>query len=229
MPTVIAGVAQGKDVQLVASGADGGSGLIGSTSITSVEDLAGTRIGIVPGSSQEMALRLTLEAAGLDPDADVELVSLGYADMADALERGDIDAFAGAEVNVSLAQLEGAHEIVSIYDTAIGRVNIGLATTGARVEEDPELVQQLVDIHTEATAALAADPAAWMTGVADQFSFEPTVLDLAAGNIWLRSDLAPAYLDQVDALAGEMQKLAVIDQAPDVADVVADGFAPEEE
>nr|WP_216645176.1 NrtA/SsuA/CpmA family ABC transporter substrate-binding protein [Isoptericola halotolerans] len=227
VPTVISGVAQGKDVQLVASGADGGSGLVGSTSVTSVEDLSGARIGIVPGSSQEMALRLTLEAAGLDPDVDTELVSLGYADMADALGRGDIDAFAGAEVNVSLAQLEGAHEVASIYETAIGPVNIGLATTATRAEQDPELVQQVVDIHAAATEALAEDPATWMSGVADRFSFDPEVLGLAADNIWLRSDLSPTYLDQVDALAGEMQKLAVIDAAPDVDDVVADGFAPE--
>jgi NitT/TauT family transport system substrate-binding protein len=229
VPTVVSGVSQGKDVRLVASGADGGSGLIGSTDIASVEDLDGARIGIVPGSSQEIALRLTLEAAGLDPEADVELVSLGYADMADALSRGDIDAFAGAEVNVSLARLDGAHEIASIYDTPVGPVNIGLATTATLAEEDPELVQQIVDTHTAATAALAADPSAWMDGVTEQLSFDPEVLDLAAENIWLRSDLGGEYLDQVAALAGEMQELAVIDQAPDVGDVVATGFAPQDD
>ncbi|ANC31841.1 ABC transporter substrate-binding protein [Isoptericola dokdonensis] len=227
VPTVISGVAQGKDVRLVASGADGGSGIIGSPDVAGVEDLAGARIGIVPGSSQEIALRLTLEAAGIDPETDVELVNLGYADMADALARGDIDAFAGAEVNVSVALLAGAHEVTSIYDTAIGPVNIGLATTGTLVEEDPELVQEVVDTHAAAVDALLADPEAWKEGVADQFSFEPEVLDSATENIWLRADLDDEYLAQVEALAGEMVDLAVIDEAPAVTDVVADTFAGE--
>jgi NitT/TauT family transport system substrate-binding protein len=225
VPTVISGVSQGKDVRLVASGADGGSGLIGSPDVQTVEDLAGKKIGIVPGSSQEMALRLTLEAAGIDPDTGVELVNLGYADMADALARGDIDAFAGAEVNVSIAKLDGAHEIASIYDTPIGPVNIGLATTGTLAEEDPELVQQIVDTHAAAVEALAADPAAWKEGVADQFSFEPEVLDSAVENIWLRADLDAEYLGRVEALAAEMVDLAVIEEAPAVDDVVVDTFA----
>jgi NitT/TauT family transport system substrate-binding protein len=227
VPTVISGVSQGKDVRLVASGADGGSGLIGSPEITGVEDLAGTRIGIVPGSSQEMALRLTLESAGIDPETDVELVNLGYADMADALARGDIDAFAGAEVNVSVAQLAGAHEVASIYDTPIGPVNIGLATTGTLVEEDPELVQQIVDTHAAATEALLADTAGWKDGVAQQFGFEADVLDSATENIWLRSELDAEYLDRVEALGGEMVELAVIDEAPEVGDVVVETFASE--
>lgn len=229
VPTVISGVAQDDDVRLVASGADGGSGLIGDSSIGSVAELAGKKIGYVPGSSQEIALRLTLQDAGVDPDQDVTLVSLGYADMADALARGDIDAFAGAEVNVSVAKLAGAHEIASIYETPIGKVNIGLATLGSTVEEDPELVQQVVDIHAEATRTLADDQEAWLSGVAAQFSFDEAVLEEASSNIWLRSSLDEEYLGQVEALADQMVTLGTIGEAPAVDDVVVTSFAPEGE
>ena len=205
----------------------GGSGLVGDASITSVEGLAGAPIGIVPGSSQEIALRLTLQQAGLDPDTDVETVSLGYADMADALAAGDIDAFAGAEVNASIARLAGAHDITSIYDTPVGSVNIGLATTGTLVEEDPELVQAIVDTHAAATRQLLDDTDGWISGVQEQFSFDGEVLAAAVQNIWLRSALDDDYLAQVEALAEQMVALGTIESAPAVDDVVATGFATE--
>ncbi|MFQ9337450.1 MAG: ABC transporter substrate-binding protein [Varibaculum sp.] len=73
--------------------------------ITSVKQLKGKKIGYVPNSSQEMALRLLLKSEGLDPDSDVEMVNIGYSEMSEALERGDVDAFAGAEMGVSLPNL----------------------------------------------------------------------------------------------------------------------------
>ncbi|MFH5821134.1 ABC transporter substrate-binding protein [Georgenia sp. AZ-5] len=227
VPTVISGVAQGEDITLVASGADGGSGLIGDPSIASAADLAGKRVGYVPGSSQEIALRLTLEAAGVDPDADVELVSLGYADMADALARGDIDAYAGAEVNTSISLLDGATEVASIYDTPIGRVNIGLATSASLAEEDPALVQQIVDTHAAAVEHLLQNPDAWVSGVQEQFSFDEAVLDQAIQNIWLRSDLDGEYLTQVGELADQMVALGTIGEAPAAEDVITTEFVAE--
>ncbi|GAA1124734.1 NrtA/SsuA/CpmA family ABC transporter substrate-binding protein [Citricoccus alkalitolerans] len=224
VPTVISGVSQGQDVKLVASGADGGSGLIGAAGMASVEDLRGARIAHVPGSSQEIALRLTLEAAGIDPDSEVELVSLGYADMSDALARGDIDAYAGAEVNASISLLDGSARVASIYETEIGKVNIGLAVAGSLAEEDPELVQTVVDIHEQATEALREDEDAWIAGVQEQFSFDQAVLEQAAQNIWLRSDLSTDYVSQVEALGEQMVSLGAIDEAPAIDDVLTTEF-----
>ncbi|MEO9248096.1 ABC transporter substrate-binding protein [Citricoccus nitrophenolicus] len=224
VPTVISGVNQGQDVKLVAGGADGGSGLIGAEDITSVEDLNGAKIGHVPGSSQEIALRLTLEAAGMDPDGDVELVSLGYGDMADALSRGDIAAYAGAEVNTSISLLDGANQVGSIYDTEIGRVNIGLAAAGPLIDKDPELVQAVVDIHAKATDALNADEGAWIEGVQEQFSFDRPVLEQAVKNIWLHSDLSDEYITQIEALGEQMVALGTITEAPATDDVLTSQF-----
>ena len=70
--------------QLVAS-ADSG--------ITSVADLEGQRVSLgEAGSGTEIIGLRVLEAAGLDPDADIERAQLGVAETVDALRDGTLDA-----------------------------------------------------------------------------------------------------------------------------------------
>lgn len=222
VPTVITSVSQGEDVTLIGSGANGGSGLIGDAAIDGIADLEGREIAHVPGSSQEMALRVLLEEEGLDPDADVELVNLGYADMYDALSAGDVDAFAGAEVGVSMALLDGFEPVGDIYETDLGSVNIGLATTGSLAEQDPELVGQILDAHAEAVQELGSDEEAWIEGAATQFGFEEEVLEEAVQNIWLGSEIDEDYRSSMEALSENMVELDVIDEAPEIDDVVTE-------
>ena len=224
VPTIIAGAAQGEEIELIASGADGGSGIIGKSDITSTADLRGKKIGYVPGSSQEIVLRLTLAAEGIDPDTDVEMINIGYAEMADALSRGDIDAFSGAEVGASIAKLAGAVSVTSPYETGIGRVNIGLATNSGVMDSDAELVEAMVETHIKATNYLLGDKQAWVDGVQNQFTFDPEVLDSAVGNIWLRSSLDDEYIAQVDELARQMVAIGSIDSAPAITDYLHTQF-----
>lgn len=222
VPTVITSVSQGEDVTLIGSGANGGSGLIGDAEIDGVEDLEGRQVAHVPGSSQEMALRVLLEEAGLDPDSDVDLVNLGYADMYDSLSAGDVDAFAGAEVGVSLAQLDGFEAVDDIYETPLGAVNIGFATTGSLVEEDPELVSDILDIHAQAIEHLLENEDEWIAGTVEQFGFEEEVLEEAVQNIWLRSEIDDEYRSNMEALTENMLELDVISEAPAVDDVISE-------
>ena len=70
--------------QLVAS-ADSG--------ITSVADLEGARVSLgEAGSGTEIIGLRVMEAAGLDPDADIERAQLGVAETIDALRDGTLDA-----------------------------------------------------------------------------------------------------------------------------------------
>jgi hypothetical protein len=70
--------------QLVASAESG---------VTSVEDLEGKRVSLgSPGSGTEVIAIRILEAAGLDPDTDIERQQLGVAETTEALRDGTIDA-----------------------------------------------------------------------------------------------------------------------------------------
>jgi NitT/TauT family transport system substrate-binding protein len=217
VPSAVSGSAAGQDVVVVAAAADGGSGIIGREGLEGVESLAGQTVGYPQGSSQEILLRLTLEAAGMDADTDLELVNLPFSDMASALAAGRIDAFASAELGPSTALQAGAVQVASPYDTPVGRVNIGLYTTGTLIEEDPELVQQVVDTHVQATEQMAGDPQAWADGVVAEFGIDQAVVDTAVQNIWPRWEIDAEYESQVAALVEQMSALKQIDGDVDVS------------
>lgn len=61
--------------------------------IASIEDLEGTTVSLgSPGSGTEIIALRILEAAGLDPDADISRQQLGVAETVEALRDGTIDA-----------------------------------------------------------------------------------------------------------------------------------------
>lgn len=224
VPAMLAGAASGQDVRLIASSADGGSAIVGRPDIVGVQGLRGKRVGYPVGSSQEVLLRSTLRANGIDPDADLTLVNLAFADMANAYASGQIDAFSSAELGPSVAKQKGARDIVSPYDTPVGKVNIGLATTQRVIDAQPELVQQVVDAHAKAVAFMSTHRAEWTDRAVAEFSLDPSVAATAVANTWPRSDLSPQYVAQVDTLAGEMTKLGQLPRKPDMTDFVDDVF-----
>ena len=219
VPSALSGAAAGQDVVVVAAAADGGSGIVGSADVTSVQDLVGRTVGFPQGSSQEILLRLTLEQNGIDID-DLKLVNLPFADMANALASGKIDAFSSAELGPSIALQAGAHQIVSPYETPVGKVNIGLVTTQRLIDEEPELVQSVVNTHVRATENLISDPEGWAAGVVEQYGLDAAVVATAIANIWPRWDLDDEYVAQVDALIGQMHALGYLESAPAAADVL---------
>ncbi|WP_309072808.1 TAXI family TRAP transporter solute-binding subunit [Arthrobacter sp.] len=63
------------------------------TGITTVEEMKGKVVSVgAPGSATEVAALRTLEAAGLDPEADIDRRQLGVAETVAALRDGTIDA-----------------------------------------------------------------------------------------------------------------------------------------
>ncbi|WP_029067988.1 ABC transporter substrate-binding protein [Jonesia quinghaiensis] len=224
LPSAIAGAAAGQDVVVVASAADGGSGIVGRDGLTDINDLAGLKVGYSKGSSQEILLRLTLAAAGLDAETDVELVNLPFADMASALQAGRIDAFSSAETGPATALQAGATNVASPYETPIGAVNIALYVAGDTITEDPEFVQELVNTHANATELMDSDHDEWITRLVDTFGVDEAVARQASENVWLRWDIDEDYTTKVTALTSEMLTHAQIDTEPQVSDFVNTTF-----
>ncbi|MGY1805001.1 ABC transporter substrate-binding protein [Blastococcus sp. SYSU D00922] len=223
--STISSIAQDRDLKVVASAADGGWGFVGND-VDSVSDLVGKKVGYVQGSAPEVALRLIMEEEDVDP-ASVELIAVPPPELASALGSGSIDAFFGVEIGVSLAEAAGAEEIADPYSTAIGQVNIGLATSGALIEENPELVQKVVDTHVATTEYMSDNVDEWLPDMVAEFGGDQEVLESALENFTLRTDLSEEYQGQVEALAGEMAGLGLIDEAPPVEDIIDTAFAPE--
>lgn len=224
LPSAISAAAAGQDIVVVASAADGGSGIVGREGLTSIDDLRGLKVAYSKGSSQEILLRLTLDAAGMDPETDVELVNLPFADMASALAAGRVDAFSSAETGPSTALIAGAVTVASPYETPIGAANIALYVSGSQIKENPELVQSLVTTHAKATELMDADHAEWLKRLVDTFGVDQEVAEKAGENVWLRWGIDDTYTQQISALASEMKEHAQIDVLPETSSFVDTSF-----
>lgn len=220
------GAANGEPVVVVAAAADGGSAVVSApdSGITSVRELRGRRIGFVPGSAQDILLRLTLTGAGMNPATDVELVNVQFADMAAALARGDIDAFSGAEVGPSDALVKGAKLVAHPYDTPMGKINIALVANEALISGDPDLVRAMVEVHARATDYMAAHAERWAAEVESAYGYSPESLAIALPNIALRWRMDQSYVDQVAVLGQQQVALGQIDREPDYARFVDMSF-----
>lgn len=224
----IAGAAAGRDVRIVAAAADGGSGIVGTPEIRSVRDLVGKRVGYLESSSQLVALRLILEREGVNVE-DLELVSLSAPEFFNAFNTGQIDAFAAPEIGVSLALSAGGQAIADPYSTEIGRLNIALLTTKTLIEENPELVQAVVDTHAATTAYMAENQDEWLPEMIEEYGGDQEVLESALDNFWLRADLSPTYEEQIGNLAVQMARLGMIQETPALEDIVDSSFASRDE
>lgn len=76
------------------------------TGIAKVADLKGKRVAVTRGTDPHIFLVRALAGAGLS-EKDVKLVLLQHADGRLALERGDVDAWAGLDPLMAAAELEG--------------------------------------------------------------------------------------------------------------------------
>lgn len=211
------GAAAGEPFRVLASSADGGSAIVASkkSTVTTVAGLKGKKIGYVPGSAQDILLRLTLRAAGMNADDDVELVKVEFPDMANALARGDIDAFSGAETGPSDALVKGAVLVTHPYDTEMAKINIVMGTSQDMIDSDPALVQTMVDAHAKAIDYMAANKAEWAKAVIDKYGFPKASLDKAIANIELRWTVDDAYEQQAKILGQQLKELKQIRKDPD--------------
>jgi NitT/TauT family transport system substrate-binding protein len=222
------GASRGEPFVVLAAAADGASAIVARNDheINSLEQLAGKRIGYVPGSAQDVLLRLSLRARGMNADKDVQLVKVGFGDMPNALERGDIDAFSGAETGPSVALLRGrSHVVLHPYETPMGKINIVFGTSRALLEREPALCQTLVATHARATEHLAQNPEEWARATTKAWGAKLEAVQLAIQNITLRWKLDATYVAQARVLGEQLESLRQIKKQPDYDTFIAPQLA----
>jgi NitT/TauT family transport system substrate-binding protein len=224
------GASRGEPFVVLAAAADGASAIVARNDhgIDSVEQLAGKRIGYVPGSAQDVLLRLSLRARNMAADKDVQLVKVGFGDMPNALERGDIDAFSGAETGPSVALLRGrSHVVLHPYETPMGKINIVFGTHQAMLDREPELCRSLVETHARATDYMIANPNEWARATTKAWGAKLSAVELAIGNIALRWKLDDAYVAQARVLGEQLELLRQIKKQPQYEGFIARRLARE--
>ena len=191
-------------------------------------DLKGKKIAYQPGSTQEVVLRELMKAGSMTV-ADVQLVRLSFGDMANALARGDVDAYVGAEPGPSLSVLSGKGKVLLYpFTTPVGSINVVFATRPELIAKEPDLVRSVVRTHVAACK--------WCANPANRTEFEAAttkflgppkdVLDMTMGNINFDYELDADYLKRAKYYGEQMIVLKQIAQVPDYGTFINPSFLP---
>ena len=155
----ILGGAVGEPVTVVGALSNKGMGVISKagSDIKTIKDLKGKRVGIWPGSTQEVFIMERLRMEGLSIK-DVTAVRVPFGEMPAMLARGDVDAYVGAEPGPALSITSGAGQLVEYpYSTPMGGLNMIFGTHEDTVAKNPDLVCTMLKTHRQAVEFMMAN------------------------------------------------------------------------
>lgn len=217
--TAIMAASKGEPVKVVATMTEKCSALVvgKDSGIESVEDLKGKTIAYVPGTMHHILLLETLTKAGLDPNEDVTLQKIDFFDMGQALASNSIDAFLSGEPYPSIAEIDGYGRVLQYpyFDDSIGYINAAMITTEKEIDENPEKIQRLVDMHIQASKYYMDNEDEWIDKAAE-FGTERKYLEKSIDNMELSWDITEDTKERVSKLAEKMKELELIDEVPDI-------------
>lgn len=220
MPTLLA--AASGDVSIVGLAKQSPTAIVARDQ-TQVRGLAGKRIAYVEASSAHQTLLQGLSAAGLK-ESDVRLLPMRVDDMPDALNRGEIDAFAAWEPAPSIALTANpANRIVFR-----GLSSDYFVVSKAFVRRSPAAVDALVAGYVRAIEWLRLSQknieraARWAQADAESFSGRPSPLPVEKIVAITRRELlnvpsAPSIINNPKApppLLGEFEFLKRLNKLP---------------
>lgn len=142
--------------------------------ITKVADLKGKRVAVTRGTDPHIFLVRALAEAKLT-EKDVRLVLLQHADGRLALERGDVDAWAGLDPLMAAAEVESGAKLFhrKAEDNTWGMLNV----REAFAKENPELVRKVIAAYEEARAYSIANPAELKKALVDVTKLSDAVIE----------------------------------------------------
>jgi len=155
----ILGAAVGEPVVVVGSMCNKGMGVIAKAGspIKAIKDLKGRKVGIWPGSTQEVFIMERLKMEGMSIK-DVTPVRVPFGEMPTMLARGDIDAYVGAEPAPGLSISSGVGQLVEYpYSTPMGGLNMIFATHADTVAKNPDLVKAMLKTQRQAVEFMSAN------------------------------------------------------------------------
>jgi NitT/TauT family transport system substrate-binding protein len=161
----ISGRAAGTGIYIVAGFAKGGARLVAQSesTIKTVADLKGKKVGVTRGGIQEVLLAAVLGEAGITSSdqagKDVQLIYLAYPDLNQALLTKQIDAMMQTEPQSSQAiNNKFGVEILKPYNTPIGSPVRTLVMTEKFYKEKPAAAQKLLNCFVKATKTFIDQP-----------------------------------------------------------------------
>jgi sulfonate transport system substrate-binding protein len=133
--------------------------------VQSLADLKGKKVAATKGTDPFLFLLQSLQQAGLDKNA-VEIVHLQHPDGRVALERGDVQAWAGLDPLMAASELQAGSRL--LYRNRDFNSYSVLSVTENFAKEQPELIQQVIAAYEQARQWAIANPDALAQLLADE-------------------------------------------------------------
>jgi NitT/TauT family transport system substrate-binding protein len=184
--------------------------------ISNIAGLRGKRVGIWPGSTQEVFILERLRQNGMTV-RDITSVRVPFGEMHAMLSRGDIDAYVGAEPGPGLSLSSGVGQLVEYpYGTAMGGLNMIFATSEAVIAQDPALVRTMLGIHRRASELMMANKAEVAEATVRILGAPRAAVDraLAENNVEYTWKLDDTVMTQARAYAQQMLEMRQIRALP---------------
>jgi sulfonate transport system substrate-binding protein len=186
--------------------------------ITKVSDLKGKRVAVTRGTDPHIFLVRALAEAKLT-EKDVRLVLLQHADGRLALERGDVDAWAGLDPLMAAAEVESGAKLFhrKAADNTWGVLNV----REAFANEHPALVRKVIAAYEEARAYALANPAELKKTLVDYTKLSDAVIERQLTRTELtHSTIGDAQAQTILAAGLALKEAGVLPAATDVKAVV---------
>lgn len=174
--------------------------------INSVADLKGKKVAVTKGTDPYFFLLQALPTAGLSP-SDIEIVNLQHADGKTALERGNVDAWAGLDPFIAeTIQQQGSR---FIYRNPSFNTYGVLDAREDFIVNRPDALQAVVNSYEEARKWAKAHPDQLAALLASQANIPLSVAQEELTRTLV--DIDPVPGDQVRAVLTRIVPLAVAD------------------
>jgi len=166
------------------------------TNIKTVADLKGKKIAVTRGTDPFIFLLRALDSAGLT-EKDVELVQLQHPDGQAALERGDVDAWAGLDPLMATSELKRGS--VLFFRKPEWNTYGVLNVRSEFAERYPAYVERVIEAYEKARAQALSAPNELKAALAKEARLD----DQVATAVLARTDISSPVL-------GEPQKNAIV-------------------
>jgi ABC-type nitrate/sulfonate/bicarbonate transport system substrate-binding protein len=213
----ILGAAAREPVTVIGSCCDKGMAIVARKDgpINTLTDLRGKRVGIWPGSTQEVFVRERLRMEGMNI-RDITNIRVSFSEMHAALARGDIDAYVGAEPGPGISQVTGIGKVVEFpYSTAMGTLNMVFATHYETAQRNPQLCAAMMGVHKRASTFAAGNKPAAIEMAVQKLGMQRPALEISIENVDLNWQMTPVMIERSRTYAQHMLELQQIRAIPD--------------
>lgn len=188
------------------------------TGITKPADLKGKRVAVTRGTDPHIFLIRALQGAGLT-EKDAKLVLLQHPDGRTALDRGDVDAWAGLDPMMASAEIENG-DVLFFRDPAANTWGV-LDVREAFAKENPDLVKAVIAAYERVRAEALKDPAALKAALVTATKLpEPVVARQLERTDLSQPAIGPTQADAIRAAGMALQQAGVIAADVNVASAV---------